>query len=101
MHERVAPVSIIMGTIFRSICTLIIGSCSGPFVIITCWPTLLWFSGHLDNSRVLLADIGSEPEEVEPTRVWESVLVYGVPETRVSFESQFIVDNKKYTNNYQ
>ena len=28
--------------------------------------------------------------------LWESVLVYGVPETRVSFESQFIVDNKEY-----
>ena len=27
---------------------------------------------------------------------WNCVLVYGVPETRVSFESQFIVDNTEY-----
>ena len=28
--------------------------------------------------------------------LWECVLVYGVLETRVSFESQFIVDNTQY-----
>ena len=47
----------------------------------------------MDAAKIQL----SEFERVQMLEfVGESVLVYGVPETRVSFESQFIVDNKEY-----